>query len=124
MDAAQLAQMRAQLGDFLVDTCKLEERTGPPDDYGGDADNWQLVADDVPCRVIRDKKKASQTTDYGAQESMVNEYRLSVTIVTALGVGQRVTIASTGAVYFITGLVDQWTEAIDSQAYIVREQDT
>ncbi len=126
LDAVQLAQLRATTESFLTDTCMIEEGTGPLDDYGGNVPNWQLVAAAVACRVIRigGRQNPSNVQEYGAQEAMIDQYRLIVPHGTLVSVDQRVTVTSTGLTYFITGVMDKWTDKADAQAMMIRERDS
>lgn len=122
MSSRMLAAIRQKKERWLKDSCTIEERTGPLDDLGGENENhWQVVVEDVKCRVIRNRKLASQTTEYAATESMMDEYRIIVPFGTNLNVGQRVTVAE--KVHFVTGVIDELTDQTDAQALMVRERD-
>ena len=103
----------ARLNRFLIDRCTIDERID-------DEDNWRRVADDVRCRVMRMSSNASKTADYGQSEAMINTYVLSTPLGTPLDTGQRVTIGT--KVFFVTGVIDQWTNAVDAQALVIRER--
>jgi hypothetical protein len=104
----------------LTDTCKIEVMVKGRGVYGEPlADSWELVAENVKCRVIRSGSRSSSASEQvGNQETIREMYRLIVPRGTALDIDQRVTV--NGLVYQIVDVVTAWTDAVDAQAIMVR----
>ena len=114
-----LERMKARVALFLDDTCTIEAEVDAVDEMGAPAHTWEVVEADVECRVIDARQSGiSATMEVGAQEAMVDTYRLIVPVGTALAVDQRVTVNSD--VYQIVALVDGRSDAVDAQAVITR----
>lgn len=114
-----LAQIKARVALFLGDTCTIEAEVDAVGEMGEPTHGWAVVEADVACRVIDARKSGvSATMEVGAQEAMVDTYRLIVPVGTALAVDQRVTVNSD--VYQIVAAGDGRSDAVEAQAVITR----
>lgn len=119
VSASTLARIAARVALFMGDSCTIEAEVDAAGAMGEMTDTWAVVAADVACRVIDARETGvSAMANVGAQEAMVDTYRLIVPVGTALAVDQRVTVGSD--VYQIVALVDGRSDATDAQAVITR----
>ncbi len=119
MNARILQRMRSVLNTFLTDTCTIEQEVREIGAMGEEVHVWQVVARNVPCRVITTGGSISNDMrEVGSQEAMVTQYRLAVPYSQSLTVNQRATVGT--AVYQITSVLEKRTDSTDTQAVIVR----
>lgn len=102
---------------FFTDSCTIKRPADSSDSTGARTGFPELVAEDVPCRIIEGK---SDIEDIGDQLSLTEWFRLIVPVGTELGVEYSVTLAS-GAVFWVIDIITQRTDATDAQAMIKRE---
>jgi hypothetical protein len=115
-----MAIVRRNVNEMLVDTCTIEQQMGIKGTMGEPLDSWEIVAEDVPCRVIRAKvPNASSQTVVGSQEAMVEMYRLECPYDTTFAVDNRVTL-SDGSVYQVVQVEDKLTDSAFAGAVITR----
>lgn len=114
-----LALMKADTERMMTQTCTIERETETRGEHGEPTRTWQIVAQNVKCRLITAKTASSNATAVVMdQEIMEDAYRLCVPVGTALAVEQRVTVA--GAIYNVASIVDGRTNAVDVQAMVTR----
>lgn len=114
------AQMQRAAGMLLTDSCTIMAEQLGADELGAPTGSWSVVASGVACRVITLNRLRDTAGEQGGRESIADAYRLIVPAGTALDVGQRVTVASDGAVYEVVDLVTARTDGPDAQAVITR----
>ncbi len=114
-----IARMKARVQLTLTDSCLIEAESSARGSVGEVVHSWETVAADVACRVITPSASTRGSMQaVGAQESMIDAYRLICPVGTALAVDQRVTI--NGSVFQIVGIRDGLTDGVDVQAYMTR----
>jgi len=76
MTPAQLiASARELVGDFLPDTCTVKSKSaGSNDGYGGEAEDFDDVATDVPC--LYESQSDSTLVVIGGSQSGVTRHKL------------------------------------------------
>jgi hypothetical protein len=117
--ARTMAIVRRNVDEILTDTCTIEQQTGITGLMGEPLDSWEVIASDVPCRVIRAKvPNASSQTVVGSQEAMVELYRLECPYQTVFAVDNRVTV--NGAVYQVVQVEDKLTDSAFAGAVVTR----
>lgn len=114
------ALMRQRVNALLTDTCLIERESSGVGTMGQPLHQWDVVASAVPCRVITGARRAGAGyQNIGSTESMIERFRLITPAGTVFAVDDRVTLAD-GTVYQVVEVVDQLTDAVDTQAIIVR----
>lgn len=90
-----VAMIRRCTARFLTQTCTVERQKATPTDALGDRSHiWEIVAQNVPCRLIMaGQRTGSAVVERAMQEQMRDEYRLIVARTVALDVDMRVTVA-------------------------------
>jgi hypothetical protein len=117
---AILGRIKTTVRRFLTETCTIEAQGAGTGDYGQQVAEWYVVAEDVPCRIIRRAGNATgeEADEVAGRETIVDSYRLIVPAGTALEVGQRVTVGED--VYDVVDLMTALTGEADRQAVITR----
>jgi hypothetical protein len=119
-----IAYARRQLERTLTDTCRIEKEGDTTGTMGEPQHSWEIVQEDVPCRVIRvGGSRPGRTEGVSDRESMVEEFRLILPFGTEIDLDYRVVLAD-GQVFMVISIVDQWTDAADVQVIMVRERAT
>ena len=78
LNAAIRARLRSQTEKYLKDTCLIEVQSDVTGEFGDQPIAWQIVASDVPCRVITaGYQNSSRAGLVGQQESMMDLYKLT-----------------------------------------------
>lgn len=113
------ARIRKRLSAFLPTTCTIQHRVQVVGALGDTANGWEIVAADVPCRLISYLSNTKQAAVVDDRLALVEAWRLIVPVGTALAPEQRVTIG--GEIYVIVSVIDEWSDAMDAQAIIVRD---
>ena len=114
-------RLQAVLNAALDKTCTIERQNADRGEFGELLHNWQAVATDVSCRLIDAQvTNNSELQTTGNQEIMLQTARLILPAGTAIDVNYRVIIA--GVIYNVIAIVDSRSEAIDTQAVIMRER--
>jgi hypothetical protein len=117
--SATRARIEAWVAQFLTDVCEIQRSVTTAGALGEPVESWSVVASDVPCRMIgAGSASGTATRDVGAQEAMVEMYRLVLPLGTVVGVDTRVVVA--GATYEVVRVQDGLTSAVDVQAWVVR----
>lgn len=107
---------------FMTQRCTIEQEREARGTFGEPVRVWDVVAVDVPCRLITaTDTRRGMTSVIADQEVMEDSYRLIVPYRTPLAVDQRVMVA--GATYEVSGILDGRTDAVDVQAVIIRMRD-
>lgn len=120
LNAQVLAMMRTTTAKFFTETCTIEQEMDSTGEFGQPSPMWSPIATNVACRVITARQGTRPTAEMvGAQEQIVDEYRIICPYGTALATNQRITI-STGEVYTVVSLVTDRTDETDTQAVVVR----
>ena len=112
-----LEKIRERLDDRLIDSCTISKQANSYGATGAATGALEIVADDVPCRVIEGK---SDTDDIGDQHAITESYTLVVPLDTALEVGYVVTFDSNN--YQIIEIVTRHSDSVDAQAMMIRER--
>jgi len=102
---------------FFTDSCTIKRLANSSDETGARTGVTEIVAENVPCRIIAGK---SDVEDIGDQLSLTEWFRLIVPVGTELGAEYTVTLAS-GVVFQVIDIITQRTDATDAQAMIKRE---
>jgi len=120
LPAHLLAQLRSITAQYLKETCTIQQQANAIDQYGGvDASQWNVVASNVPCRIIMQGGAGNKLPQQvGEQESLIDAYRVIVPIGTGLAPNQR--IICNGIIYEVTQLITARTDETDEQAMVIR----
>jgi head-tail adaptor len=111
--------MRRAAGKFFTDTCTIEREMTTRGAAGEPLHGWQIVAEDVPCRLI---SVGTQTTsnigEAGSAETLQHEYRLIVERAHALTVDMRATV--NGVTYYVVQVVTSLTDEVFHSSIVQR----
>lgn len=113
-----MVRLRERVERYLVQRCDIEQEERAVDVYGGVAHGWRVVARNVRCRVLLERRTGSQALEIGSQESIREQYRLVVPVGTVLVADMRVRVGSD--VYHVVAVQAGQSEALDVQATLVR----
>jgi hypothetical protein len=103
------AMMRRTVKQYLTDVCTIEQEVQTVDRFNAPIHEWELVAENEPCRVISlGQRYGSGVAEVAAAETMKREYRLIIGRELALGTDMRVTVD--GVQYGITRIETQLTD--------------
>lgn len=116
-----IAVVRRNVNEMLTETCTITRETGAKGTMGEPLhDNTEIVAQNVNCRVIRvGQSNRGQTMDVGAQESLVEMYRLICPVGTGFTTDDIVTM-SDERVFQVLNVEDGLTDKAFSGAIIAR----
>lgn len=102
---------------FLTQRCKIEAETETRGDMGEPVIAWAMVADDVPCRVIKAGQFSTDAVQLvGQRETLPEMYRIALPPDTELDVDQRITVD--GVTYNVVRLETALTDAVFRHALI------
>lgn len=118
VSAHRLARVKQRLEKYVDDVCTIKRRSATQGPRGETNPNYDIVAENVDCRVI---KGESGMDDVGDQASLTETYRLIVPVGTELGVHYRVVLAD-GSKFEIIDVIDKRSDPVDAQALMVRER--
>ena len=123
-------RLRARIEAVALRTMKdraLIERAVQASDVYGDptGSDWETVAADVPCRVIRaNRSTGSAIQETGGQETLEQEHQIVVPRWAAVDIDQRVTVTSaidgTTAEYKVVRITAGWTDEMFRSYVAVR----
>lgn len=118
-----LGAVRAQVAKMLTETCRIEQEAQGRGLMGEPLHgNWEVVASAVSCRLIRSQTpNMTRTREVGAQEAIVERYRLIAPRGTAFTVDNRV-VMSNGDVYQVVDVEDKLSDAAFSGCVVVRQR--
>lgn len=122
LSARTVGLVRGRVAQMLTETCTLQRESGATGTMGEPLhDDWLIVAADVPCRVIRvgEQQRRTSVQQVGAQESMVERYRLICPVGTAFDVDDRV-VMSDGRIFQVADVQDGLTDEAYCSALITR----
>jgi len=98
-----LPRIQIMINAYLDNTCRIERETMTQDVMGAHRHEWQLLADDVACRLISGRDaRTPQTEMIGSQAKLTEQYRVVLPLGTNVLGGDRITID--GAVYRVVAL--------------------
>jgi len=116
-----IALVRRNVNEMLTETCTITRETGVKGTMGEPLhDNTEIVAQNVSCRVITvGQRNRSQTRDVGAQEVIVEMYRLICPVGTAFTTDDLITM-SDGRIFHVVDVEDGLTDEAYAGAIITR----
>ncbi len=119
--ARTIAIVRRNVNDMLTETCTITRETGIKGTMGEPLhDSSEIVAEDVTCRVIRvGMPGAGRTKDVGAQETIVEMYRLICPVGAGFTTDDIITM-SDGRVFQVISVEDGLTDEAFSGAIFTR----
>lgn len=105
-----IARVRRNVVSLLTERCTIERDAGTTGTMGEPLHDWEVVAQNVPCRVIRaGTRNNSAYQEVASQEALVERFRLICPVDTPFAVNDRVRMAD-DAVYQIVDVVDRLTD--------------
>lgn len=110
VQAQIVAMIRREVALFLNQRARIERETAARGVYGEPLHGWEIVSENVPCRIIKlGRRNDSAIAEAGSAETMRDEYRLIVSRSTPLGADMRVVIDGLqyGVVRIETALADE-----------------
>ena len=114
-----LSTLRAVTERFMTDRCLIEREANSRGTFGQIAHVWEVVGEDVPCRLITSKGATLPATDvYVDRVTMEDTYTISLPVNTVLAADYRITIATT--TWRVATVLDARTDAADVQAVLLR----
>lgn len=119
-----IALVRRRVNAFLTERCSIEREAGMKGSMGEPLHGWEMVADNVQCRVITVNQSSTQT-EYeavGSTEALVERWRLICPAGTVFAVDNRVRL-SDGRVFQIVDVDDRLTDEAFVSAMMVRARD-
>lgn len=111
-------KMRAQLMKTLTDRCTIKREVQETDIYGAESGRMDVVASDVPCRLIRvgGSRSEGAIQQVGAIETMPESYRLIVPDTVTMAANELAELG--GRTYKVVRATDEWTDEV-FRAYVV-----
>ena len=111
--------VQQNVGEMLTDRCTIQRQTGATGTMGEPLNQLELIASDVPCRVIRAKTpNANSQMVIGNQKSMVERYRLICPVDTDFRVDDVVTVGDD--IYQVVDVEDKLTDAAFAGGVVTR----
>lgn len=101
---------RREVANYLNQRARIERETAARGVYGEPVHGWEIVDENVPCRLIRlGRRNESGIEEAGSAETMRAEYRMIVGHEVTLAADMRVTIdgLTYGVVRIETELADE-----------------
>ena len=116
----QIARIQAKLAQYLTETATIQRRESGEDSAGVPVeDDWQLVAENVACRVIDARSRTSQAWREVAQtDAMEDLYRIIFPVGTDCDQNCRVIVGE--RVYHVVAVTDDRSQAVDHQVTVKR----
>jgi hypothetical protein len=110
ISARTVALVRRTAERTLTDVCTIEKLTGSRGTMGEPLDDWVLVAEDVPCRIITaGTQSTSKAEAVGGQEALKDLHECIVPVGTSIDVDHRVITG--GVTYEVVALETALTDA-------------
>lgn len=92
--ARTLAKVQENVGVMLTDICTIERETTGTGDMGQELHENEVVATDVPCRLIRaGTRTTGSSNNAGGRESLTDRFRLILPVGTVISTDYRVRMA-------------------------------
>lgn len=118
--AQTMARVERNVTSLLTERCTIEREAGTTGTMGEPLHDWEVVAEDIACRVIRaGTRNDSSYEEVAGQEALVERFRLICPAGTAFDVDDRVRMAD-DAVYQIVDVVDRLTDEAFVSAIMTR----
>jgi uncharacterized protein DUF6093 len=116
-----IAVVKRNVNEMLTETCTIRRETGARGTMGEPLhDSTEIVAQNVNCRVIRvGQRNRGQTMDVGAQETIVEMYRLICPVGTGFTTDDIITM-SDGRVFQVVDVEDGLTDEAFTGAVMTR----
>lgn len=113
------AFIRAATLRTMTDRCMIEREANSRGTFGQSSHAWEVVGEDVPCRLITSKGATLPATDvYADRVTMEDTYTISLPVGTVLAVDYRITV--NGTTWRVASVVDGRTDSADVQAVLLR----
>lgn len=119
-----IGRIQKRLATALTETCTIKRETDARGTMNERTHTLETVAPLVPCRVISVGAQATgETRDVGAQEALIDEYRLIVPVGTDFAVNDVVEMTEGEEVYQVTKVVERHSQSTHAEALLVRQRD-
>ena len=113
LSASTIAKVRGNVSVMLTDSCTIERETSETGDMGQELHEWEVLASDVACRLIRAGTKSTGSNNVeGGRESLTDRFRLILPVGTDISTDYRVMV---GEDYFQVVDVEA---ALSDQAFV------
>jgi hypothetical protein len=118
-----VALVQRNINLMLGERCTLERETGQMGLMGEPLHTWEVVVDNIPCRIIRAGQSfSSAAAIVGSQEALIERYRLICPTGTPFTLEDRVRFDD-GRLYQVVQVEDGLTEGVFVSAIITRVRD-
>jgi hypothetical protein len=115
-----LAIVQQNVNVMLTDSCTIERQTTAEGEMGQDLYEFEVLAADVPCRLIRaGARTTGSNNDAGGREATTDRYRLILPVGTEISMDHRVVMAD-GDTYEVVDVEASLTDAAFVAAVVSR----
>jgi hypothetical protein len=115
-----LARVRRNVEAMLTDTCSIERETYSKGTMGEPLHTFEVVAEDVPCRVLQSGRGyGSNTTEVGGQDALKELTRVVLQRDAEFVVNDRIVMAD-GRTYLVIDAEDALTDSAFVDAVCTR----
>lgn len=119
-DSRTLALVQHIKNAYLTDRATLETEFSTVTSIGASTHEWQILATNIPCRMITQGQSTNAARQIGSQEGLVETYRIVLKLdLITLAVNQRLTI--NGVVYEIVDILSHRTDQDEVQVTAKRD---
>jgi head-tail adaptor len=120
LSARTLAKVQQNVNVMLTDSCTIERETSGVGAMGEDLHENEVVASNVPCRLIRAGLKSTGSSNIvGGRESLLDRFRLILPVGTDVSADYRVRMADE-TIYQVVDVEAALTDATFVAAVIMR----
>lgn len=121
LNNTSLIRIRNIAARWLKDTCIIERDIETLDELGSPVHGREVVAQDVPCRVITSGRRGDSAAEIiGSAETLKEIYKISVPSSVELDVNYHITVNSIR--YSVVRLETALTDEVFTQAIITRHR--
>ena len=106
---------------WLKDTCTIERDTETLDELGSPVSGRITVAENVPCRIVKNKSLSNSAASIiGSGESLTESYKIAIPSSYELDINYHITVGNVS--YDVVNLETALTDEVFTQAIITRHR--